>query len=67
MATTTSANNNRVRYSIEGGAPVTLSNAINTYAIGRQQVEVTDGQLNIEFLDPGVPSRMGAIIIRNVD
>jgi len=67
VATTASVNNNRVRYSIEGSDPVNLSNAVNTYAIGRQQVEVTDEQLNIEFLDPGVPSRMGAIIIRSID
>jgi len=66
VATTTAATNNRVRYSIEGSDPVTISNAINTYAMGREEVEVKDGQMNIEFLDPGVPSRMGAIIIRPV-
>jgi len=67
VATTALASNNRVRYSIEGGNPVTISNAINTYTMGREEVQVTDGQLNIQFLDPGVPSRMGAIIVRPVN
>ncbi len=53
-----------VKSTVEGTG-LNVSNAVNSYAWGTTQVEVTDGQLSIAFTS-GATSRCGAIVIRQI-
>lgn len=56
----------KVKVSIEGGNNITVSNAANSYTIyAEDNVEITDGQLNLAF--PSGIWRLGGIIITRND